>query len=650
MKNKEELLKQARERFQESMDAEQTNRDKSIFDQKFENGEQWTEAELADRAGRPCFVINKVAGTIKQVSGEMRQNTPAIKVRAVDDRGDKAIADIFTGLIRDIENKSDARAVYDYGANCAVRGGYGYWRILTDYENECSFDQEIRIKRVVNPQSVYFDQSSVEPDYSDAEYAFISEMMKRDTFKKKYPKIDPASWEEGLGEERQEWATEDGIRIVEFFYKEDAERHIFELYDGKVIEVKNPKTNTQPMVLDDETGESKDVEYVIGDKMEEALPFKRTRRILGQKIMWTKLCGGGVLEGPQEWAGRYIPIIPCLGEEVWIEGERILRSAIYHSIDAQKLYNWARSNAVETLAMAPKQPFLVTPEEIEGHEAMWQSAHKSPRPYLLYNDTGRGTPQMSQPSMPNNAATKEAMHAADDIKATTGIFDASLGAKSNETSGKAIAERRAQGNISTYTYTDNQMRAIKYTGKILVDLIPKIYDTERVVRLLNEDGSEAWAKINVTDQMTGKVITNDISVGRFDVVVDTGPAYMSRRMEAADGLMMLAQTAPQYAPVLIPRIAKSLDWPDSDEVGEELRALNQPQEPSPEDQMKVEKGKMDIESKKMDIASKQADIDKKKQEMAQSGQDQKKMIYEIATVAVIDALKQIGMIPEGPTK
>ena len=203
-----------------------------------------------------------------------------------------------------------------------------------------------------------------------------------------------------------------------------------------------------------------------------------------------------------------------------------------------------------------------------------------------------------------------------------------------------------QGSIATYTFTDNQMRAIKYTGKILVDLIPKIYDTERVVRLLNEDGSEAWKKINVTDPMTGAVIANDLSVGKFDVAVDTGPAYMTRRIESAEALALLAQTAPQYAPVLIPRIAKSLDWPDADEVGEEMKAIGQDKGPSPADQIKVAKGEMDIKKVEMDIANKQADMEKKKQDMAIGQDEQKKMMYEIASVAAVDVLRQLGAIPK----
>ena len=611
-KEKDELLKKARLRFKDSESAEQENRELFDRDTAFENGEQWTDEDKSERIGRPCIVINKVAGAVKQITGEARKNRPRIKVRPVDQNGDFAIAEVYTALIRNIENISDAESAYDAGYENAVRGGYGYWRVVTDYSDDTTFDQDIRIERIVNPNSVYYDQSSIRSDYSDAKYAFIVDVMHEDKFKEEFPKAQLASFESSKGEEESGWFADNTVRVAEYFYKVKAEKEVFLLANGKTVEIENPKIVEQ-FVEDHEIG-ARIAKTVSGDNLSEPQEFKRSRKVKYEKVMWCKMNGQEILEGPNEWPGKYIPIICCSGEEVWIQGKRVFRSTVRHAIDAQRLYNWSRSNTVETLAMAPKQPYHVTPEEIEGHERQWQEAHRKPQAYRLFNEVGLGRPQPSAPSIPNTGAYREAMVSSDDIKSTTGIFDASLGASGNETSGRAIAARQQQGNVATYVFIDNQARAIKYTAQILVDLIPKIYDTQRVVRLLNEDGAVGWLQINYEDPVTGEIV-NDISVGRYDITFDVGPNYLTKRIEAADGMTKLAQTAPYAAPVLIPKIAKNLDWPGAEGLGDELKEIAQPQ-PNPEEQARikaeVDKLALEVEAKKIDFQIKQIGLEEKK--------------------------------------
>jgi hypothetical protein len=624
MKN-EDILKIARERFEASASSEKDNRDAYVRDTKFENGEQWDDAEIADRAGRPCIVVNKVAGAVKQILGDARKNRPRIKVRPVDSEGDVPVAQLINSLIKNIENISDAESAYDTGFECAVKGGIGYWRIITEYADDTVFDQEIKIERIVNPMSVYMDQSSTRTDYADAEHGFICENVPTKRFKKEYPKAQPSNWESSIGDEHSDWISEDTVRVAEYFYKVDYTKEIFELTDGRVIEIRNAKKST--VDLPDGQMGSRTANVVTGDGVSLPVEYRRSRKETAKKVMWCKINGHEILEGPTEWAGKYIPIIPCIGEETWIEGKRIFRSAVRHAIDAQKLYNWSRSNTVETLAMAPKQPYHLTPAEIEGHEDQWNEAHRKPQAYRLYNDVGNGRPQPSSPSIPNTGAYREAMVSSDDIKSTTGIFDASLGAQGNETSGRAILERKQQGSTASFIFSDNQARAIKYTAKVLVDLIPKIYDSERVVRLVNEDGSEAWARINVKDPVSGEV-KNDLSVGRYDVTYDVSAAYATRREEAADGLLKVAQTAPQFLPAILPDIARNLDWPGAQELAGKLQQAQQ-QQVDPNEKMKVEselKGKeielqgkqlenqnkvLDLEMKKIELMMKKADLDGK---------------------------------------
>jgi len=608
------ILKTALARFESARSAESQNREAALEDLKFENGEQWDDQAKREREemGRPCLVINKTAGLVKQIVGNLRQNRPRIKVRPVDSQADPKVAELLNGLIRNIENISDGEAAYDSGAENAVRGGYGYWRILTDYADDDVFEQDILIKRICNPFAVYFDQSAMELDYSDARFCFVADTLTREEFEAKYPKASLPEWSKGQGESEAGWFAEDTVRVAEYFWKEPKTKTIYLLGNGKTVDE-----------LPGERVEAADGVFAVTEQGE-AIPILKERKAKCDRVMWAKISGTEILEGPQEWPGKYIPIVPCLGEEIWIEGCRILRSAIRMAKDPARLYNWARSTAVETIAMAPKQPWLVTPEQIEGHEEQWNAAARSPQPYLLYNATGGQAPQRQAASIPDSGALQEAMQSADDIKATTGIFDASMGAQGNETSGRAIMARQKQGDNATFVFTDNQARAIKHTGRILVDLIPKIYDTARVVRLLNQDGSEAWATINQEDPLTGQK-SNDLTIGKYDVVVDVGPGYTTKRLEAADGMIQFTQAAPQFAPVIFPRIAKNLDWPESDEIAQEMQAMMQPPPPDP-------KNEVELQGKQLDNATKQA-------RLQQMGGQQDQRTYQIAQQAAMDLLR-----------
>ena len=651
---KSEFIQNALDQFTESVSAEASNRELGIRDARYENGDQWEQKEKTERANRPCLTVNKLTQVVKQIIGDARQNRPRIKVRPVDSASDPLTAEILTGLIRNIENVSDAEAAYDNGLECAARSYIGFWRVITQYSDDDVFDQEIVIERIVNPQAVYYDQASIKTDYSDADHCFVIEEMRRDKFKDEWPKADAKEWEKGEGESNSGWFSPDTVRVAEYWYKEKYTKHIYELETGEVIEIKSPRVENVPHAM---TGEV--LPHVIEtDSGEDGtpMPFKRNRDVECKKVMFCKINGNQILEGPTEWPGKYIPIVPCLGEEVWIEGERILRSAIRFAIEPQKLYNWARSNNMETMALAPKQPWVLTAEQIKGYEELWNKAYASPMPYLLYNDVpGQQPPKRLMGSVGDQGANQDAMMSADDIKSTTGIYDASLGARGNETSGKAINARQRQGDTATFVFPDNQTRALKYTGKILVDLIPKIYDSERVVRLMGDDlakkfsnnvpavggdptvqvgqnGTEAWAKINIKDPMTGMVY-NDLSIGKYDIVVDAGPGYATRRQEATDGMLMIGQAAPQALPILLPRIAKNQDWPDAQEIGDEIKAMSQPQGPSPKDQIDMQKGQLDLQGKQLDLQGKAADIQAKQQDSDQ----------RIANV-VLGILQQVGVI------
>ena len=627
----DKLCTEIRKNLERAIKAEQDNRKAASEDTKFENGEQWIDLDRIQREsdGRPTLVMNRVAGTVKQIIGDARQNKISCKVRPVDSEADPATAEIFTGMIRNIENVSRAEYVYDYVFSCTVRGGYGCFRLLTDYADDNVFDQDIYIERIVNPDSVYFDTNAIKQDYSDANWVIVTEDLSHEEFKKQYPgKSLDSNLLRGQGDDEHNWITDETVRIAEYFVVEKKKGMLYMLENGKTI-----------------NGDEIDIIDYAGVKGiydgESFLQIVKERETDKRKIKWYKTNGFEILEGPNEWPGRYLPIFKCIGEEIWLDGKKHLRSAIKWAKEPARVYNWSWSTQIETMSMGPKQPFLVTPEEIKGHESQWNFAHKKLYPYLLHNQSPLGRPQRQVGSAIDAGAVQTSMMAADDIKASTGIFDASLGAKGNETSGKAILARQREGDTATFTFHDNLVMAVTAMYRALVDLIPRIYDTQRVVRLLGVDGAEGFQEINqvVIDPETFEmVVLNDLSIGKYDVVVSAGAQYNTKRVEAAEGMIQLIQAAPQYLQIIAPKLLKNLDWPGSDEIAEEIMALNeQASQEGGQEQSEVIKEALNIESKQLDIAKKEQDIIK------QATQDEQSVV-ETAQKATVAVLQQLGII------
>lgn len=589
-----ELLEEILDRYDSASEAWEDQHATMLEDMEFEDGKQWRDEDINSREGRPSVVINKVSAMCKQIVGSVRQNKPSMKVRPVDSGADVKTADVLGGILRNIENTSDAETVYDTGFDCALRGGLGFWRAVTEYSTEDTFDQDIAIKRIVNPFTVLLDPAAEDLTFEDGRFGFIISNMMKDDFEEAYP--DAAAeyqtnftlYTNGEGS-LSSWFTESSVQVAEYFYKKRTQRTILLLMDGTTI-------------FEDQVDESKLSEL-------EGLT-KKSRKVEVDEVWWCLTNGAQILEEPRKWPGKYIPIIPCCGEEVWIGPDRTMRSVIKWAKDPQRLYNWARSTSIETLALAPKQPFMLTSEQIEGHEAQWQEHHRKPMPYLIYNHVdNQGAPQRQQSGAQDVGAFSESMAASEDIKSSMGIFDASLGAKSNETSGVAIIARQREGDNSTFTFVDNQTKAITYTAKVVLDLIPYIYDTERVVRLLNADGSEGWETIN-KESPDGTKMT-DISIGKYDVVPDSGPGLLTRRIEAANSMAQLLQFAPATAPVIIPRLAKNLDWPEAQEIAEELKqvfAPQQPPQPTPEEKVDFDNKEATLEGKNLLNAKRAIDL------------------------------------------
>lgn len=560
-KTDDEILAEALARFDLAQTAETEIRKLALDDLEFRFGKQWPEAVVSERQsdGRPCLVINRIPQFIQQITNDQRQNRPSIKVHPVDDRADVETAKVIQGLIRHIEYDSSADAAYDTAFDAAATGGFGYFRIVTDYVSPTSFDQKLLIKRIRNPFSVFFDPHSQESDGSDANFAFVIEELSRDEYKARYPKSDLANAEwEATGNAPPNWIKESSARVAEYFYKDTREEELALLDSGEVV-------------LASELDELMQASAAAG-----VLPqVVRTRKALVPFVRWCKLNGTEILE-KREWPGKYIPIIPVYGTEGYIDGKRILEGVVRNAKDSQRMYNYWASAETEAIALAPRTPFIIAAGQVEGFEAEWKSANRRNHAYLTYkplatNGMAVPPPQRNSFEPAVQAITQARMLASDDLKATTGIYDAALGNKSNESSGVAIQRRNMQAQTSNFHFIDNLTRSLKHAGRVLIDLIPHIYDTARAERIIGEEGDEEVVKLNAPTQRKGKDVLYALDAGVYDVTVDVGPSFASKRQEAVASMMEVTKAYPPLAQFAGDLMVKNMDWPGAAEIADRLK-------------------------------------------------------------------------------
>jgi Phage P22-like portal protein len=572
------IIERARKRFDRANQAENTNRKDALEDLKFEAGDQWPADVQAQRNAdkRPCLTINKCKTFVHQITNDLRQNRPTINVSPVGDKGDVEVAKMYRGLIRAIERDSRADIAYDTAAFNAVSNGWGYFRILTKFEQPDSFDQIICVQRIRNPFTVYLDPDHQEPDGSDAKWAFVSEMIPRNEFEETYPDADPVAFDQaGVGENMRAWMTTDAVRIAEYFELSHEKRTLVALSNGHVG-------------WEDEL--SDDVAQQIADKRIEVL---RTREADQNKVTWYKLTVKEILE-EKEWPSRWIPLVKVIGDEIDIEGKVKYSGIIRDAKDPQRMINYWRTLETELIALAPKAPWIMEEGQVEGHETQWKQANVKSYPYLLYKGTNVGGKQAPPPQRQAFAGVPQGVAyatqaAAQDMMATTGIrFDATINERMVDESGKAIRELRRSGDFGAFHYVDNLSRSLKHAGDIFIDLIPKIYDTKRIITILREDDTEEMVQIDPHAQLpyqegrnaqrSNKIlkIYNPTS-GQYGVTVTIGPSYATKRIEASENMMNFAKAMPQTAMLIADLIAKNQDWPGADEMAARLAKAVPPQ-------------------------------------------------------------------------
>lgn len=585
----DDIIKEARERFYESQSESDFSRTAAVEDIKFARlGEQWPEKIRATREaeGRPCLTINKLPAFIRQVVNDARQNKPSIVVRPVDNGADKNSADVINGLVRSIERNSNADVAYDTAIDHAVSGGFGFIRLNIEWAHDETFAMECRIERVPNPLMVHWDTSSTRFDSADWGYAFVSDFLTPEQFKTRYPKASPVSFDGIEGEEGLTyWHDDERVRIAEFFQRKEVDHELLMLegIDGAIQTIREDTipnlARAELEALGIEVGSAKDKELIGQYMAMMGLTEKRRRTVTAHRVTRRVMSGIEELEEVEDWPGSVIPIVPVWGEEVMIDGRRHFRSMVRDATDPQRMFNFWRSATTELVALAPRAPFLIEDGAIPESEAeKWETANTRSHPYLMYK-RGQQMPQRQPFAGVPAGAIQEALSASDDMKAVMSIYDPSLGAKSNETSGKAIMARQRESDVSNFHFIDNMMRAIGALGRMIVEVIPHVYTEQESIRILGDDMREKVAMLvrdnpgrMATVQGPDGQMMYDLTVGKYDVTVKSGPSYATQREETRESLVQIAQAAPETLLIMGDKIVELMDFNGSEEVAERFKA------------------------------------------------------------------------------
>lgn len=608
--DKEAFLRQALARFKLTEEAEGPNRTEALIDDAFRNLEQWDQKTKTDRdtAGRPALTIDKLNHPIRQVLNAQRQARPGIKVNPKTAGSAQETATILQGLIRQIEYDSQADVAYDWAFEQAATSGLGYFRILTEFaagatDGPAAWDQEIKVVRILNKYSVYFDPSAAAPDKSDARWCFITEDIPIEEYKLLFPKSDVASLNDfsGLGNAPQGWLSDKAVRVAEYWYTEPKQQRILLLKDGQTALVDTLNETTM-------TGQ-----------LHNGVPILNYRDIDTRVVKFAKINATQILEGNtdktggQDWPGTYIPVVPVVGEELFIDSKRVYRGMIRAARDSQRMYNYQASELVRQLSIWGRVPWVGAIGQFKGLEAKWGAANIEDFPFLEYNPVSveghlAPPPQRNGMEPPIQSIVIGIQQASEDIKSTTGFFDPSLGKVNNtDRSGRAILALQQAGELGSSNFQDNLRRALIFAGKIIVDLIPHIYDRPgRLVTVLGKDDKPSTVMFNqpfvpgaadrppqpvqpgMPPPQGAEVKVYDLKNSKFSVTVSVGRSHATKRMERDEGISTIIEKVPSLAPVLAGPWLRSQDWDGAEEMAERVDKMLPPElQPTPEGQPKV---------------------------------------------------------------
>lgn len=577
----EKIVAEAKRRFRQCEDWEGNARNLFCDDVKFANGDsdnlyQWPNSVRKNREidERPCLTINKVRQHNLQIMNDARQNKSSPTVRPVGNGATFDSAQVFESIFRHIEYISNAQDAYTVATKFQVEGGIGYWRVVTDYMGDDTFDQEIFIRRVRDPLTIFLDPDILEKDGSDARFGFVFDDMPKDEFDEAYPQYKDLATQSAL-DNTGGWVDKDHVRVAEYYRRVSKEDKLIAFEDPETGERIVERVSKLPKEL---------VDAVIDN------PITKHRLIFEDQVEWYLIIGSRVAE-EKKWPGRYIPIIRVIGEETIIDGTLDRKGHTRNMKDPQRMYNYWTSNATEQLALQSKSPYVAAVSAIEGYETYWDSANKvnySVLPYNHLDDKGNVMPPPSRQDPPVMASGYLAgmQTAKEEMMMASGQYEATFGQKGNEVSGKAINARERQGDNATYHFADNFASAQRFTGKILLDLIPKIYDTPRIVKIMADDNTETHIMIDPHAKQAYQEQQNENeekitaifnpNVGKYDVMSDVGPSYATKRQEAFNALSQIMAQNPQTAMMIGDLWADNSDFPTANKIAERFRNMLPP--------------------------------------------------------------------------
>lgn len=661
-----DILEEARRRFTRCVAWEATAREHALRDMRFAEGDaynmqQWDAEVRSLRQNRPCLTHNKVRQHNLMIVNDARQNKAQIKVTPTGDQATYESAQVFAGAIRRIEYQSKATDGYSTATWHQVQSGIGYVRVVTEYERPDSMDEEIYIRRIGDPRTVYLDPDAADYDKADMKFAFVFVDRRREDWEAEHGKHDmpaPVSLDNTDG-----WNAKDHVRIAEYWRRNEEKDTLHKLHDGRTVR-----------------------ESDLSDGQLTALKplIASSREVTDYSVEWFRIVGDRI-EDRSPWRGKFIPIVPCIGEETVIDGVMDRKGHTRSQLDAQRIYNYWASAAVEQVALQTKTPFIADVRAIENHEEAWNAANISNKPYLPFNgldDSGNEiAPPARSPSPEMSTAYIQGMTIArQDLLDVTGQYQAELGMPSNERSGVAIQQRQRQGDTATYHYIDNQAKMIRQVGRILLDLIPKVYDAPRIIKIMHEDGSEQDVLLNPAanvphqqmqslpgggarplnddeqDQVQrGQVMKGIFSifnpnVGRYDIEADVGPSFGTQRQEAANAFSQIMQANPAAFTVVGDFWAQNSDFPGADQLADRLRRGLPPQYqpgPSPQEQQLQKQLQLTTQNAQQTLQKADAEIAELKAENVRHAEraDEQQTKLEIDNYkAETDRLKAVGQI------
>lgn len=579
----EAFLQDMREEYSADIDHDDENRKEALDDKKFAAGEQWEPWVLEHRKGLPNLVINNIPQFTAQLVGDWRQSRRAIKVVASNDE-DADVASVRGDLIRAIEMQSRADRTYDTAFESLVQCGDGAFRVAVEYARDDVFDQDIFIRPIEDCLSVVWDRHSVDPTGRDARRVFVNDRIPKKEFKAKWGDVDYTALEDTHTYSSLSaggWCDEHSYQVTEYWRIIERKKVLAMFENGKIIE------------LNDENFE--EVIEANGSPV-------KTRNTWCSYAQMHLCTGFAILDGPYEYRLNRVPVIRMSGRVVNLGGKRVRYGLVRFMKDPARLKNFWRSVGAEQLGYAPKAKWIAPESAVEGREDIFRKAHLSRDPLLIYNDGAETPPQLIPPPPVEASLLNEAATNAQDMKDVTGLHDASLGIKSNETSGRAIMARQREGDVANLTFHDNGNAALLEAGDVINQLLPQIYDGTRVTRLIGEDETVKFVRLN--DPMDSDAV--DLSVGMFDVAQTTGASFTTRRVEAAQSMMEAIQVWPDLMSIAGDLIARAQDWPGAETIAERLEERMQQGQVDPEQmaQMQQELQRLQLENAELKLVNK----------------------------------------------